>query len=77
MKAYVAWLKQYSVKFEVAVHAWVLMTNHVHLFCTLGSTSAISNMMQAHGRSYVRHFNRVYKYTGTLREVRFRSSLVQ
>ena len=77
MKAYVAWLKQYSVKFEVAVHAWVLMTNHVHLLCTPGSPSAISNMMQALGRSYVQYFNRAYQRTGTLWEGRFRSSLVQ
>ena len=28
------WLKEYAKKYEVAVHAWVLMTNHVHLLCT-------------------------------------------
>ena len=31
--AYVHWLKEYAVKFNVDVHAWVLMTNHVHLLC--------------------------------------------
>ncbi|WP_221627968.1 transposase [Teredinibacter franksiae] len=36
MKAYVTWLKGYAVEFEVAIHAWVLMSNHVHLLCTPG-----------------------------------------
>jgi putative transposase len=34
MKAYVTWLKQYAKKYKVSIHAWVLMTNHVHLLCT-------------------------------------------
>jgi putative transposase len=34
MKAYVTWLKEYADKFSVAIHAWVLMTNHVHILCT-------------------------------------------
>ena len=31
MKAYLNWLKEFSKKYNVDVHAWVLMTNHVHL----------------------------------------------
>jgi len=31
--AYLHWLKEYSKKYSVDIHAWVLMTNHVHLFC--------------------------------------------
>ena len=34
MVAYIAWLREYSCKFGVDGHAWVLMTNHVHLLCT-------------------------------------------
>jgi len=33
-KAYINWLKEYSRKYSVEVHAWVLMTNHIHLLCT-------------------------------------------
>jgi putative transposase len=33
MKAYFTWLKEYADKFYVAIHAWVLMTNHVHIMC--------------------------------------------
>ena len=32
--AYVDWLKEYAQKYGVDIHAWVLMTNHVHLLCT-------------------------------------------
>jgi len=77
MKAYVAWLKDYAVEFEVAIHAWVLMSNHVHLLCTPGSNTAITSMMQALGRRYVQYFNRSCRRSGTLWEGRFRSCLVQ
>ena len=74
---YVSWLKQYSAKFNVDIHAWVLMTNHVHLLCTPRSENlGVSKMMQSLGRQYVRYFNDKYKQTGTLWEGRFKSSLV-
>ena len=74
--AYLGWLKEYAEKFEVEVHAWVLMTNHVHLLCTPTSENAISLMMQALGRQYVRYFNYSYKRTGTLWEGRYKSCIV-
>lgn len=73
---YVNCLKEYSSKFDVQVHAWVLMTNHVHLLVTPMREEAVSNMMQSVGRMYVRYFNKEYKRTGTLWEGRFKSSLV-
>ena len=77
MKAYLHWFKEYSNKNQVDIHAWVLMTNHVHLLCTPQTEKAISKMMQALGRMYVRYFNYTYKCSGTLWEGRFKSSLVQ
>ena len=76
-KAYVTWLKQYAEKYQVAVHAWVLMTNHVHLLCTPSNSTGISQMMQALGRMYVMYFNRRYQRTGTLWEGRYKSCLVE
>ena len=70
-------LKQYSEEFSVDIHAWVLMTNHVHLLVTPKKTGSVSKMMQALGRYYVRYFNRMYCRTGTLWEGRFKSNLVQ
>jgi putative transposase len=75
--AYSNWLKEYAEKYGVSMHAWVLMTNHVHLLCTPKTDNAISHMMQALGRRYVRYFNFTYKRTGTLWEGRFKSCLVQ
>nr|WP_244959962.1 transposase [Marinomonas primoryensis] len=42
MKAYAYWLREYAEKFEVSIHAWVFMTNHVHLLCTPSNTFDIS-----------------------------------
>ncbi|MCF6188944.1 MAG: transposase [Cocleimonas sp.] len=77
MTAYLSWLKEYSVKYEVEIHAWVLMTNHVHILCTPQAEKATSLMMQSIGRMYVRYFNYTYQRTGTLWEGRFRSCLVE
>ncbi len=54
---YAVWLKDYSKKYQVDIHAWVLMTNHVHLLCTPRVENAVSSMMQAIGRQYVRYFD--------------------
>ncbi|UQB42515.1 transposase [Thiomicrospira microaerophila] len=76
-KAYLHWLQQYAEKYSVAIHAWCLMTNHVHLLCTAHADLGISQMMQAIGRQYVRYFNHKYQRTGTLWEGRFKSCLVE
>ena len=75
--AYIDWLSKYSKKYRVDVHAWVLMTNHVHLLCTPRRGGSLSLMMQSMGRSYVRYFNSEYLRTGTLWEGRYKSCLVQ
>jgi putative transposase len=75
--AYARWLKDYSAKFRVDIHAWVMMTNHVHLLCTPQVEGGISTMMQSLGRRYVQYFNHEYRRSGTLWEGRFKSCLVQ
>lgn len=64
-------------KFEVAVHAYVLMGNHFHLLVTPHTAGGLPQMMQAVGRSYVRYFNDLRGRTGTLWEGRYRSTLIQ
>lgn len=64
-------------KFEVHVHAYVLMSNHFHLLATPQTADGLPKMMQAVGRSYVRHFNRSQQRTGTLWEGRYKSTLIQ
>lgn len=58
------------------IHAYVLMTNHVHLLVTPMKEYGIGEMMQALGRRYVYYFNKTYRRTGTLWEGRFKASLV-
>ena len=77
MDFYLSCLRDYSKKYCVDIHAWVLMTNHIHLLCTPNVDGGVSKMMQDIGRLYVRYFNKTYKRSGTLWEGRFKSSLVQ
>jgi putative transposase len=77
MKAYANWLYEAAVEYQVNVHAWVFMTNHVHLLATPLQEMAVSKMMQSIGRRYVRYFNFTYRRTGTLWEGRFHSCLIQ
>lgn len=76
-ESYVEWLLECSQKYKVDIHAWVMMTNHVHLLCTPRQVGAVSSMMQAQGRRYVRYFNHIYRRSGTLWEGRYKSCLVQ
>ena len=69
-------LKLYSKKYSVAVHSYVLMTNHVHLLMTPETEQGVSQMMQSLGRYYVRYINQTYGRTGTLWEGRYKSTLV-
>lgn len=74
--AYAYWLDECARKYEVAIHAWVFMTNHVHLLATPAIANGVSKMMQTLGRHYVRYFNHTYRRTGTLWEGRFKSCVV-
>lgn len=73
---YINCLHEAALQDRVDIHAWVLMTNHVHLLATPHIDDGISLMMQAIGRKYVRYFNLANGRTGTLWEGRFRSCLV-
>ncbi|MDH5184493.1 MAG: transposase [Gammaproteobacteria bacterium] len=74
--AYAGWLKDYSRKYEVKIHAWVFMTNHVHLLATPEEERGVSDMMKSLRRMYVRYFNHSYRRTGTLWEERYKASIV-
>jgi len=73
---YLLKLQEAARTYQVAVHAFVLMTNHVHLLVTPACESGVSLMMQSLGRSYVRYINIMYRRTGTLWEGRYKASLV-
>lgn len=75
-RCYLTGLRQAASRYACRVHAYVLMTNHVHLLVTPESVGAVSRMMQWLGRHYVGHVNSHYRRTGTLWEGRFKSCLV-
>jgi len=75
-RTYLLLLKRISRRYETSVHAYVLMTNHVHLLMTSKQQDGLSRTMQQVGSSYTRHVNDRYERTGTLWEGRFRSSPV-
>jgi putative transposase len=74
---YLGYLRHLSLKYCCEIHAFCLMTNHVHLLLTPGSVGACARLMRDLGRCYVRYFNRRYARSGTLWEGRFRSCLVE
>ena len=65
-----------SVKHDLALHAYVFMTNHIHLLATPGAENSISKVFQSVGRRYVQYFNFNYKRSGTLWEGRYRATVV-
>lgn len=78
-KDYAFYLQQLNVSAEqngVAIHAFVLMTNHVHLLVTPSAADSCAKMMQSLGRKYVQYINLTYRRTGTLWEGRYKSTLV-
>lgn len=75
--ALLALLEEHAREAKVAVHAYVLMSNHFHLVATPETAEGIPQMMQAVGRRYVRYFNQRQGRTGTLWEGRYRSTLIQ
>jgi putative transposase len=62
---------------SVRVHAYVLMTNHVHLLMTPATDRGPARLMKGLGQRYVQSINRTYHRTGTLFEGRFRSALIE
>jgi putative transposase len=77
LTAYAYWLKEFSAKYRVEIHAWVFMTNHVHLLVTPRTEAAVAKLMQSLGRQYVQYFNKTYRRSGTLWEGRYKSCIVQ
>lgn len=75
-QAYLKWLKDGAERYGCAVHAYVLMTNHVHLLVTPQDKEGVSRLMQSVGRRYVQYFNHNHGCSGTLWEGRHKASLV-
>jgi len=74
---YLSNLRHLSAKHGCAVHAYCLMTNHVHLLLTPSHAGSCTAMMRDLGQRYVPYFNWRHDRTGTLWEGRFRSCIAE
>jgi len=74
---YLDWLKEYAKSTDCSIHAYVLMTNHVHLLLTPKRSDGAGMLMKRLGQRYVQYINRTYKRSGTLWEGRFRSCIIE
>ena len=73
---YLEKLKSACDKYGCSVHAYVLMTNHVHLLITPHHEQSLGKAMQMLGRYYVQYYNYCYQRTGTLWEGRYKATLI-
>lgn len=76
-RVYLNWLGEAAEKYTCAIHAYVLMTNHVHILTTPEQKDSISRMMQYTNRYYVPYINYHYGTSGSIWEGRYKASLVQ
>lgn len=75
--AYREWLGEALKATGCQLHAYVQMTNHLHLLLTPPAPDAVSQLVISLGRRYVQYINKSYRRTGTLWDSRYKSSLVQ
>ena len=75
-QAFLGWLRTAAKNYKVAVHAYVLMPDHLHLLVTPADADGLGQMMQWIGRYYVPYFNQKYGRSGTLWNGRYKTSLI-
>ena len=73
---YISWLKEYAKAAGCAIHAYVLMSNHVHLLASFSDVVGPALLMKGLGQRYAQYFNWWYERTGAVWEGRYYSSLV-
>lgn len=75
--AFLGWLREASRQFKVAIHAYVLMPDHLHLLATPSDDTGLGRMMQWIGRHYVPFFNAKYRRAGTLWQGRYKAAVIE
>lgn len=74
---FLKWLREASRQFKVAIHAYALMPDHLHLLATPLDESGLGRMMQWIGRHYVPYFNQKYSRSGTLWQGRYKATVIE
>ncbi len=73
---FLGWLRESAKQFNVAIHAYVLMSNHLHLLASPADNIGLGRMMQWVGRHYVPYFNHKYERSGTLWQGRYKTAVI-
>jgi putative transposase len=73
---YLRRLKEGAERYQVDIHAYVLMDNHIHILATAHERDGITRLMQYVGRHYVPYINHTYGTSGSLWEGRYKASLI-
>lgn len=73
---FIRWLREAAKQFKLAVHAYVLMPNHIHVLASPSDEVGMSRSLQWVGRHYVPYFNRKYGRVGTLWQGRYRATVI-
>jgi putative transposase len=76
-RSYLEFLRDAAREYELLIHAYVLMPNHVHVLATPKHVSSSAKTMQSVGRRYAQLFNQKYQRTGTIWEGRYRSCILE
>lgn len=74
---YLHWLNEALREANCRLHAYALMTNHIHLLLTPQNAKDVPKLLISLGRRYVQYINKTYRRTGTLWDSRYKSSLIQ
>ena len=74
---YLRILRETAAECGCLVHAYVLMTNHVHLLVTPETSKAISTLFQCIGRHFVPYMNKAYQRRGSLWEGRHKGNIIE
>ena len=73
-QAYLGWLKEYAEKYEVAILAYCLMTNHIHLIAVPATETGLQQVLKPLHMRYAQRFNRTQGFKGHVWQGRFFSS---
>jgi putative transposase len=69
---YLGFLAFFARQFRCAIHAYCLMSNHVHLFLTPREEWGCALLMKFLGQCYTQHINKARGRSGSLRKARGR-----
>ncbi|MES2258707.1 MAG: transposase [Pseudomonadota bacterium] len=75
--AFLGWLRDAAKTWKVAIHAYVLLPDQLHLLATPSDDGGLGQMMQWIGRYYVPYFNQKYGRSGTLWQGRYKTAVIE